>query len=356
MSSTVSYETPVCRTLDPGVLERDRRAALSPYLERLCDGAGAGPGEEETPILLVVGESSLELADWERRMLQQYHGRADGEGRPWPAFLAEGLAFRAKCLERCGTPVPGEPPPEPPAGHEDDEELITEVGVGVALLQELQWSIDSLIHEGDLAIARKLTEFRNTVSQSLGVVRSWMGSRAYARASARSADLVGSVPVMAPRPETKEPEEPREPPRRATARYRGRRGPDRRARKDRRRGRSRLPRLLLLLALSLLAWGGTRLLLDDYQRPPRLTAERFGHLKVVRSVTGRAPGAEIVLDAGGWERMTPEKRQATVEAIGSIVAHTHYHSVSLRTSQGVAVGEWRRDRGSTLIDAPAETP
>jgi hypothetical protein len=356
MSSTVSYETPVCRTLDPEELERDRRAALSPYLERLCAGAEAGPGDEETPTLLSVGESSLELADWERRVLRQYHGRADGEGRPWPVFLAEGLAFRAKCLERCGTPEPGASLPEPPAGHEKDEDLITEVGVGVALLQELQWSIDSLIHEGDLAIARKLTEFRNSVSQSLAVVRNWMGSRAYSRASERSADLVGSVPVMAPRPEATEPPEPREPPRRATARHRGRRGPDRRVRVDRRRGRSRLPRLLLLLALSLLAWGGTRLLLDEYQRPPRLTADRFGHLRVVRSVSGQAPGAEIVLDAGGWERMTPEKRQATADAIGSIVAHTHYHRVSLRTSQGVAVGEWRRDRGSSLIDSPAETP
>jgi hypothetical protein len=345
MSTAETYESAVCRTLDPRELNRDRQAALSPYLDRLGVGPNAAEPGGEVPIVLSVGQASLELADWERQALRQFYGRVDAQGRPWPVFVAEGIAFRAKCLERCATLEAREAPP----GTQPEEELITEVGVGIALLQELQWSIDSLIHEGDLAIARKLTEFRNSVSQSLATLRSRMGSEAYSRGSDRSRELVGPVPVMAPRRQEEEL------PWRAPAHFHGEPAPKRPVRKRRRRRVSRLRPLLLMLALSLLAWVGARSLLVDYQPPPKLTAEQFGHLQVVREVSGRAPGLELVLDAAGWEGMTPEQRLETVDEIGRIVSLTHYHSVNLRTDEGATVAEWRRDRGSQLFGSPAES-
>jgi hypothetical protein len=353
MPSVEAYQTPVCRTLDPLDLNRDRESVLSPYLGLL----GVRPGEEETgvevPLVLPVGEESLSLEEWERRALRQYRGRADEEGRPWPVFLAEGIAFRAKCLERFGRLEPeraGLGQEEAAAEIETSEELVSEIGTGIALKQELQWSIDSLIHEGELGIARRLTAFRNSVSRCLAAYRGRVGGETYERASERSLDLVGSVPVMAPRPEP----EAEAAPKRATARYRTRPKPARPVLKARRLVGSRVRPLLVLLVLSAAGWGAFTLLRSDYVPPPALGSEHFAHLGAVRSVAARPPSLYLVLDAQAWDRMTAEARGALVEEVGRIASRAGYLGAHLRTSEGTAAAEWLRERGGRLIEVPSE--
>jgi hypothetical protein len=229
-------------------VDREREFALSPYLAQLGIGAPELVPEEQIPVSLPVARGFLPLDPWEHRTLQQFRGGKDDEGRPWPVLLAEGVAFRAKCLDRCAPPDEDESSSPREEDPEPGESLITEAAVGIALLQELQWSIDGLIRQGDFMVAKRLTGFRNTVGQSLASLRNLIGNDAFARAMERSPELLVSVPTGDAVPAEEAPVK------RATARYRQRRASGRIIVRRRRRGTARIRFLLALLTASALAW------------------------------------------------------------------------------------------------------
>ena len=334
-----------CGTGDALNPAAERRRTLAPYLARLAVASTAQQAEPAVPESLPVEGASLELDPWERRVLQQFHGGTDTKGRPWPGLVAEGVAFRAKCLARAAQLEPDAEPQAPQHRAGLVDELIHDAAVGLALMQELQQTIDRLIHESELKIAKGLTDFRNVVGQSVGTMRKLLGSEAFAAATTRAPALVSPPP--------KEPARAEEPKRKAPEQFKKDLAPVRVV--SRRMVRRNLTLWLLMgvLLLSIAGWVVTFVLTrTSYVPPPVLTADQFRHVESFRGVTARPPSLYVMLDAEGWTRMSPQRRREVLDEIGGIAARAGYVGVHARTTDSVPVGQWLKARGVRLFAPP----
>ena len=166
---------------------------VRPVLGNLKIGPAAD-GPFVMPVLLNEQSPFVYPYDaWERGVLQHSLDHPEDRSKPWAPLLAEGIAFRAKCLQ--GVETDESPRSTAQADDEetaanDVEQLITDAAVGLALLQEMQRAIDQLVAAGESGEAKRLSTFRNKVAQAVGQLKDCLGREDYERAENKSGAMV----------------------------------------------------------------------------------------------------------------------------------------------------------------------
>jgi hypothetical protein len=293
---------------------------------------------EETPDSLSFGELSLDLDLWERRVVAAIRTCGNGDTPRWCTLVAEGIAYRAKCLVLSNEL-------EQRAREEAravDDTLTFDTAVGIALMAELQASIDHLIRAGKVAEMRKLTDFRNSVGDGLGRIRRAISDSERLVAKARSLDLIRDE-YLEEEPGRKAPPEQfkREAPR---VREISRRTV---------RKKSWIVPLLFVLFASAAAWLLLNLARTGHEPLPELTRAHFQHIPEVEVVTARPPSAYVQIDPAAWERMSPIERRSVLEQIGIVTGQAGYLGAHVRTTGGPSVGQWLEQGGARLLTRSA---
>jgi hypothetical protein len=317
----------------------ERQEVLAPLLAQL--GFGDDPKEtvDEIPSEFCVGEHIVELDSWERSSLRKFPEGEDAKGRPWPALLAEGIAFKTKCLEQAGRMEEnGATSPEQRAGSIDA--LITDAAIGIALVEEIQLSIDGLVRDAETGVAKRLTELRKAIFQDVTAIRDSIGREASAKAE-RKAEAMMLPGLQQGVPAFYEEDSERPDRGRATGRMIYRATVE--------QHKSKVIPLLIALAFSAIAWIAIDEKRPRYTPPPELTLDQFSYLPSVQSVQARPPSLYVTLDRSRWQEMPTRDRRAVLNEISRIAGHFGYVGVHVRTSDGATVGRWSGDKGVTLL-------
>jgi hypothetical protein len=266
-------------------------------------------------------------------------------------LLAEGVAFQSKFLAEISTLKAGEDI-DPEQLVEINSRLMTDAGIGLALMTELQSVIDSMVGRGEIEQAKKLSGFRNKIGHSVTKIKERIGKSAFEAAEVISgglAEQVAEPAPAAPRPMTleAEPDVLRD----------LRDLPDGRVHTTRSvepQTRSQLRPLLLTLAALLLIWGVFVLPRARPEPLPVLTSADLPRSAAIASVTARPPSLYVEVESRAWRGMTEPDRRQLVEKVGAAAKAAGYRGARLSTSKGQTVARWLEQRGTWL--APARQP
>jgi hypothetical protein len=306
------------------------------------------------------------LDSWEKRMLQHVLENGQVGGYGWPALLAESIALRSKyaseieAIEQLELTTPELP-------IEQREQLTIDAAIGLAILQDLQRIIDQTVLTGDMAEAKRLTNFRNKLAQTVKEIKELIGADAY-----REAELMHHIMVVPPEelsrekieadpePETDEPkveqpipaiEEPDE-------------GPPQQIRMDR-SSDQKLGRILevkkdhskyliIALAVVLLAWS-ILVLPRFFRKPlPELGLADLPQSSATKTISVRPPSLYVVVDGKEWRAMPSKQRLQWVEEVGGIAAGAGYTGVHVRTNKDTSVAQWLKHKGAKLVATSKE--
>jgi hypothetical protein len=329
-----------------------REKVLAPYLEHL--GLGSGEEAREIPSVIPAGSLSLELDPREQALLREHPNGVDAKGRPWPGVVAQGIAFRARCLvSRQDLEVDA----DPQRRAELLDSVTLDAAIGIAVVQEMSWCIERRIRDGDSRLSKRLSACRASANHSLAGLRAWLGAECFARAEKLSETLIDvdlrPVSPSQPEPQAK-PETEEAAPRPAPARFERSYAPAKVVYSKPRASRRRVVWLSSILGLSILALAVLTLTRPHYTPPPELTLDQFAHVGAVAGVTARPPSLYLSVDAVRWERMSIPDRRAAMEQIAGIVQAAGYEGANVQTTEGVTVGRWSSARGATLVKTRSE--
>jgi hypothetical protein len=337
-----------------------RTKILAPYLERLGIGVDTDGKPVELPAIIDADDYILELDDWERSVLRDHPAGTDAKGRPWPSLVSQGLAFQMRYIERAAFFDGAEVPASERAkmiGH-----LIIDGAIGITLLDDLQWAINRLIREGQVQVARRLTEFRNAVNQNVSRVRSYADAETFARSESAAAELSdGQIqeywpeippetegegqPVSAARKPSPRPSRPKRPPKQVAKPL-----PPRPPVRDEDPNSSRLLSLTIVLVVSGLLWSFVSPRDASFEPPPTLTQQDFAKVPSIAEIEARPPSLYVTFSATEWREMGEMQRWRAVEQIGTIATEAGYLGAHMRTSDGKTVGQWLKRRGVKTIN------
>jgi hypothetical protein len=336
-------------TADPSEVSRDREKALAPYLaELVANDSPAGDGST-VPSSLFVADQHLTLDPWERGVLEKLGSGVDAKGRPWPALVAQGLAFGAKCLSEARRFETDEEVSADEKARLVDE-LITVAAAGVAVFAELQSNIDQLIRDGRMGDAKRLGTFRNKVGKSVATMRNLLGSDAFARAEADSTAMLAN-PARTATEETSGESEDRK---RVPTQFKRDAPPVRMIHRSAVEARKPVWLLLAILIVCAAAWIVMTVTQPHYVAPPELTIEQFRHVEAIRSVEAKRPSVFVKLDESAWSRIVQKDRQNVIREIGHVAEQAGYSGAQVWTTDGKTVGRWLRRTGVRLSDGTSD--
>jgi hypothetical protein len=309
--------------------DQQRRWALGPYLDVVLVAASDS---------VALEGMSLRLEEWQERALRQFPEGLDENGSRWPRLIAEGLAFQSMCQGLFDQ-----------GSHGVD--VTSEAAVGLALMQELQWTIDLAIADNAPDLARNIANFRNDLGHTVGLLRRVAGSDVFAEAQLHSRSLVRAVPRAPEAPRLREEEEEAEQSKRKITEM---------FRRDAMLGRiifrqtvrpSYARELWMIVAVLAAAWsllmfgpGG-----KGSQEPPLIDGSPFQHIAVFREASASPPSLYISVDRDGWEGMSPKDRFDTLREIAGIAEEAGYFGVHARIGGEVPAGRWIKGRGVQLF-------
>lgn len=238
--------------------------------------------------------------------------------------------------------------------------MIIDGAVGITLLDDLQWAINRLIHEGQLRVAGRLTDFRNAVNQNVSMIRSFLGGETFARAeSAARQSHDGQIqkrwpdipvePAADGRPPRPAPDHHRSPQPRPRPPVASRVQAPRRIERP---SRSRAWLLSIVLAISLMVWVSVAPRHTEPELLPLLAEQDFVHIPSVSKIEARPPSLYVTMSALRWREMNDLERWQVLDQIGTIAGRADYVGVHVRTSDGETVGQWSKFTGSKVIKAP----
>ncbi len=156
-----------------------RREALAMHIDQLEEIHRAGTDLEEAL-------AGIELDAWELEQLSRGLG---GAPDLWGDLVVEGVAFRNKCQTDLGW-GPGVQQLSVAELNDFREILITDASLGIALLSETQRAINQLISNGEMDVVKKLTGFRNNLSQCVNELKGTIGEKGFDEATTISEGLV----------------------------------------------------------------------------------------------------------------------------------------------------------------------
>jgi hypothetical protein len=350
---------------DPGRL---RRKALSPHVQEFLLWATEERDPDEIPHFTELGGRPIELGSWERDTLKLAQ-TASGRRVQRPLnLLAEGIAVQVKYLQLLDCFDHG-PMPTPANLPQFLESLVTDVAIGLALLDEMQWDMNQMIGRKMLAEAKCLSRFQAKVLQVLGEVKQRIGTAELEEAERRAQTLVTvelreSLPdTMAPLPPERLTEE--EPDTHNWANYGAKKEESTplppwlseenaettvEAPADVETPRNRLRPLLYVLFALIVIYGVVIFPRIGPQGPPVLNITQFSHVEAVRRIAPRPPSLFVQLNGEIWDGYTTAERRQQIEEIGRIAGAAGYNGVHARTDDGATVGQWLKKTGPRLIE------
>jgi len=349
---------------DPGRL---RRKALSPHVQDFLLWATEERDPREIPHFTELGGRPIELGPWERDTLKLAQTLSGGRVQRPLNLLAEGIAVQVKYLQLLDCFDHG-PMPTPANLPQFLESLVTDVAIGLALLDEMQWDMNQMIGSGMLAEARCLSRFQAKVVQVLGEVKKRIGTAELERAERRAQTLAmielgESLPdTMAPLPPEGLTEE--EPDAHNWANYGVKKEEPTplppwlseeseeltvEAPVDVEAPRSRLRPLLYALFALIVIYGVVIFPRISPQGPPVLNITQFSHVEAVRRIAPRPPSLFVQLNGEIWDGYTAAEQRQQIDEIGRIAGAAGYNGVHARTDDGATVGQWLKKTGARLI-------
>jgi len=298
----------------------ERQTVLAPYLERLTT-----PEQGPPPLHPAIG-----LDPWEQSALQEALDPNTGNGAPWPALLAESVAFLSKYLS------------------ETDE---MERGECTSILS------------GNMGEAKRRTGFRNKLARTVKAVKDRISPEDYQDAEAMHRAMLApagdngqTAAAAVPLPDADQSEAHQPPPR---ANKEPDEGPPKPIKMNRyanlKLGHAAEDEtnyakyLLLVLGATLLVWS-VLILPRIFKDPlPVLTMPDLPLSTAIEALDARPPSLYVVVDKQNWNAMPSEQRLQWVEAVGQTAAAAGYTGVNFRTSDGASVAQWLKRKGSQLL-------
>jgi hypothetical protein len=325
--------------------QEERQAVLGPYLDQLnmLTRGGEMHGDSE----IELGIQSLGFDSWEAAILHKALAPPEGESvLEWYSLIAEGVAFQSKYVAEIKTLKDGELI-DPEQQVEINSRLMADASIGLALTQELQSVVDSMIGHGEIEEAKKLTAFRNKIRRSVTEIKERIGGAAFEAAHVISDGMAEQVEQPMPsshRPVALE----KEPYTLTDSKDR----PDRRVHITRTgdpEAQGHLGMLLLTLGALLLIWGIFILPRVRYEPLPILTSADMPSSLAIASVTARPPSLFIEVESRAWKGMSEQDRRQLVDKVGAAAKAAGYRGARFTTARGQTVASWLEQRGAWLL-------
>jgi hypothetical protein len=337
-----------------------RIRALEPYLARLRswnEAPDAGPAQ------IRVGTRAVRVESWERRLLRE-EPTAGGSGRDDMAgLLAQGLALVAKSLvdlQRLSDA----------GGHHAVDlfalqaDLMLDAAIGIALLRELQVTVDTLVRGGRVEDARRITEFRNRLNRLVAEVKNTISDSERRRAETLSGGLGGgdalgrlAAEIDAHVVQERAAQEKQE--QETPSRSRWRPWARRRLRRAGNALRIVVPSRTSVLAAGVVmaaaVWVGLVAVPSAVVRardPRPVAVLRTGP---ILGVDARAPSVYVTVEAVAWDTLGESERLRAMHDLVRGVPSEDWSGVFVRTSDGRPVARWLRSAGIALLH-PVEVP
>jgi hypothetical protein len=344
----MTFEPSRSKAVDADSRYDERRAALAPYRERL--------GEAENGPLL---HPAIMLDSWELSALEEALGEDPDDSATWPALLAETIAFQTKYHSELSE-LEGQEYTFSDSLEQRREEWTVCAAIGLALMDEIQQVIDATILAGNMGEAKKLTGFRNKLSQTVKEIKDRIGKQAFSDAESMHHEM------LAPRNEDEQenldvgPMQELPP---ADAQRAALREPDEETPKPIKLNRysslkmgrpveempDHLKRLLVVLGIVALAW--LILVLPRMFREPLpvLTLPDLPQSAAIQQVDAKPPSLYIIVNDRSWKAIPREQRLQWIEQIGQVASDAGYTGANIRTSEGLSVGQWLKLKGARLV-------
>lgn len=326
----------------------DRQSTLAPFLERL---------EGEPPPL----HPSIALDKWEQSALDDALS-ANGNGKRYSALLIEGVAFQTKYYSELDEQETEEFT-SADSREKTREDLVVNAAIGLALMDEMQRVVDTMVLSGSMGEAKKLTGFRNKLSQIVHEIKARVGAEGYDEAEELSRGMVSppeaakkaAAPVeidsdeacaVRPGALVEKDEGPPKP-------IKLNRNAHVRLGKPVEEQQSHFKKLLVVFAVSVAAWM-ILVMPGALETPlPELTAPELPPFEAVLEVDARPPSLFIVVSGKRWNGMASDRRLQWVEQIGETASASGYTGIHVRTDRGTPVAQWLKEKGARLVKTSA---
>jgi hypothetical protein len=334
--------------------EERRAQMLARYLEIVLPQSQDG-ALTPVPETIDIDGYVLELEPWERKLLEQSTADGDDEYPDWAPHIIEGLAFEAMAsslLQR----LEGETNPAPGEMNQLSIDLATAACVGFALQQELQRDLNRLVVKGEVAGAKRLTNFRNKIVHDVAAIKERISPDAFDQAEKYSEQLV--TPFVQPTRQRKSLfENYKAQPRRSTVMRTYAPGPPvaepveavEPVKRD-----NRLKPMLMMLAVIIVGWMALVLPQLIKTKIPVLDPSQFAHIETIRNVTARPPSLFVHVGTARWASLPEAQKLALIDDLASVAAAAGYTGIQISTTEGLTVGQWLEKTGSRVLDHQRE--
>ncbi|MDH3626855.1 MAG: hypothetical protein OEV00_02095 [Acidobacteriota bacterium] len=351
-------------------IDNERNALLAPYLAQLFDQFGAAPTSPEA-------DTASDLADiWETEIIRQVVESEEGDG--WTQLVVEGTAWRMKFDDEAEQL---ENDRESLATKDVDAlnaQLMTNAAIGMTLMKETQRVIDGMILSGHFDLAKRVSNFRNRMGQTLNQIEHCIGPSAYAAAELMSESMT------VPKPDTKlvssvireshplghgakrgarweaRREAKQEETQQAKQEEKQEQKQEEKARKalpierlptityDDEETRSHLPKMLMVLGVLVAIWGVFVLPKATSDGIPVLTMDQLPRNSAIVRIEARPPSLFLAVSDDEWWSMARAEREELMTEIGATASVAGYKGAQFFLHDGTTVGRWLESTGCWL--------
>lgn len=317
---------------------RHRYAVLAPYLERVE--------------LVRSGKlnASLELDSWESRVVDIALGESCeaevGDADDWPSLVVEGIAFMDKAAEDMSLLETSEAIPAETVTTLHAR-LMTDGAIGLALMEELQRAVDTLVVMGRIDDAKKLTGFRNRIGHPVSRIKETVGPVAHQAAERLATRMVPDQQALR-RVVAKPDARVARPAQQTFARRASASAQPARAEMSFEKTPNRTKPMLMILGVLIIVWAVFILPLLNRPELPILTQEQIPESEAIRAVAARPPSLFVELDARAWNRMSDAERRQLIADVGQVAQASGYTGALFREADGSSRAQWLKQRGVLL--------
>jgi hypothetical protein len=313
-----------------------RRKALAMHIDQLEEIHRAGTDLEEAL-------AGIELDAWE---LDQLSSGLSGEPSLWGDLVVESVAFQNKCQTDLGW---GPDVQQLSVAELNDfrEILITDASLGIALLNETQRAINQLISNGEMDVVKKLTGFRNKLSQCVNELKSTIGEKGFDEATSISEGMVVPEALASWTEREARTAKPRQ--QQKILKPAG----DRVVFKEKKQatpGKSHTKPLMMLLGLAVVVWGVFILPKLNVKTVQTLSLSDVSPRSEIRYVVAKPPSLYVELDTQAWGALSGAERLSLIEDVGKTAAAAGYNGAHFKLENGKTAGQWLKEHGSRLIN------
>jgi hypothetical protein len=307
---------------------------------------------------VIIGRERLPVEPWERDVLDGWSDSNEEFGAP-AQLVMEALACMTKTLndmQQLNRSAPD-------MLYKCQAELMLDTAIGMALLRELQQSIDRSVAGGTMDEAREWTSLKQRLRRTVSRAMQRVGESEHRRvqtladsltdvAAPRGRDEEGSVDIPAPRPAQRTHR------RNTTARKPTLDKPSTRLVASRPvRQPTGFPgrtwKLAVALLVSLGLWVGIVWLPRQVRvESPVVELAEFGDPAIFTDAVVRPPSLFLQVDANAWGDLGNAGRWQTVKSASEVVEPLGYDGLLMRDESSRPVGQWLRGRGIQVLDTP----